>query len=251
MKKILVSSETLINLFKKQKIAILQELQEVTDFQSRMNIFRKLKKIDYITSYSHGASFYSLNSIANFNELGLWFYKTAKFSKYGNLLKTVENIIGESEKGFSSSELEKVLDINADNTLRELARKEIIHREKFSGVYVYFSKQNRHKQKQILFRKDSISPIDEIIKPEILLNELKATLLLLFSALDEKQKRLYAGYESLKVGRGGDRRIAKLLDLNEQTVTRGRKELLSGDVELDRIRKKGGGRIGFKKKQKK
>jgi len=60
------------------------------------------------------------------------------------------------------------------------------------------------------------------------INELKAALIIFFSTLDEKQRRLYAGYESLKIGHGGDKRIADLLDIDPKTVAKGRRELLGG-----------------------
>ena len=80
------------------------------------------------------------------------------------------------------------------------------------------------------------------------MNELKAALIIFFSTLNEKQRRLYAGFESLKAGCGGDELIAKLLDINIKTVSRGRKELLTQKVTVDTIREKGGGRKQLKKK---
>lgn len=80
------------------------------------------------------------------------------------------------------------------------------------------------------------------------MNELKAALIIFYSTLNEKQRRLYAGFESLKAGRGGDDLIAELLDLNAKTVARGRRELLGEKVNVDTIREKGGGRKRIKKK---
>ena len=79
--------------------------------------------------------------------------------------------------------------------------------------------------------------------------ELRAAIVLFFSLLDEKQRRLYAGLEALKTGRGGDARIAELLGLDLGTVARGRRELLEQDVEVDRIRNAGGGRRAGEKKR--
>jgi len=67
--------------------------------------------------------------------------------------------------------------------------------------------------------------------------------------LDEKGRRLYAGLEALKTGRGGDARIAALLGLDVGTVARGRRELLHQDIEVERIRKAGGGRKAVEKKR--
>jgi hypothetical protein len=67
--------------------------------------------------------------------------------------------------------------------------------------------------------------------------------------LDEKQRRLYAGLESLKIGYGGDQRLAEFIGMDPHTVAKGRRELLEQDVEADRIRKAGGGRKQREKKR--
>ena len=82
-------------------------------------------------------------------------------------------------------------------------------------------------------------------------NELRAAIVLFFSSLDEKQRRLYAGLEALKTGRGGDARIDELLGLDASTVARGRRELLAQDVEVERVRTAGGGRKPVEKKRRK
>lgn len=79
--------------------------------------------------------------------------------------------------------------------------------------------------------------------------ELKASILLFYSLLDEQQRRLYAGLESLKLGRGGDRSLAEFLQLDPHTVARGRQQLLAQDVEVDRARRTGGGRKRVEKKR--
>ena len=82
-------------------------------------------------------------------------------------------------------------------------------------------------------------------------DELRAAIVLFFSLLDEKQRRLYAGLEALKTGRGGDARIATLLGLDAGTVSRGRRELLAQDVEVGRVRGAGGGSKSVEKKRRK
>jgi len=66
--------------------------------------------------------------------------------------------------------------------------------------------------------------------------------------LDEQQRRLYAGLESLKLGHGGDRQLAEFLNLDTHTVARGRQQLLDQDVAFARVRKLGGGRQRTEKK---
>ena len=82
-------------------------------------------------------------------------------------------------------------------------------------------------------------------------DELRAALVLFVSLLDEQQRRLYAGLESLKSGRGGDQRMADLIGLDRGTIARGRRELLAQDVALDRVRRAGGGRPSVEKKRRK
>ena len=84
-----------------------------------------------------------------------------------------------------------------------------------------------------------------------LAQELNAAIILFYSLLDEKQRRLYAGLESLKLGHGGDHKIAVFLGLDVHTVARGRRQLLGGEVQRKGVRKKGAGRPAVEKKRQK
>ena len=90
-----------------------------------------------------------------------------------------------------------------------------------------------------------------LVDSEVMPDELKAAIILFFSLLDEQQRRIYAGLESLKLGHGGDQRIAQLLGLDRGTVAKGRDELLARDIELERLRKPGAGRKPLEKKHRK
>ena len=82
---------------------------------------------------------------------------------------------------------------------------------------------------------------------DLMPEELRAAIVLFASLLDERQRRLFAGLESLKCGWGGDRRIATLLGIDPSTVAAGRRQLVDRDVEVDRVRRAGGGRTPTKK----
>jgi hypothetical protein len=88
-----------------------------------------------------------------------------------------------------------------------------------------------------------------VVNPDLATEEAKATVLLFCSMLNERQRRLYAGLESLKLGHGGDAYIASLLGMDPHTVARGRQELILGDLGSDRIRAEGGGRLPQEKKR--
>jgi hypothetical protein len=80
-------------------------------------------------------------------------------------------------------------------------------------------------------------------------DELKTAILLFYSLLDEQQRRLFAGLESIRVGHGGDTLLSDFLGLDGHTVARGRQQLLDQNVVSGRTRRSGGGRIPTEKKR--
>jgi len=249
MKTTSISFEPLLSLFKKQKIATISELKEALGSDCSMTVFRKLRELEYITSCSHSGKFYSLQRIARFDHMGLWIFNSVLFSYYGTLGETLNALIEKANNGYTAAELENLLSIKPNGPLIELIGKKQVRREKISGIYVYFSKNNTERKQQELARKESMGHLESIrFTPDVLLNEIKAAIILFYSMLDEKQRRLYAGLESLRIGHGGDRQVARLLALNEKTIAKGRKELLSREIEIDSTRRKGGGRKTIQKK---
>jgi hypothetical protein len=73
---------------------------------------------------------------------------------------------------------------------------------------------------------------------------------LFLGRLDEDHRRWFVALESIKIGHGGDRVLARITGLNVETIRRGRREL-AGSLEgfpVERIRRQGGGRVPLKKK---
>ena len=130
-----------------------------------------------------------------------------------------------------------------------------LERETFDSVYVYLSAQKDVASRQVEARKALLqqSPASLIVaNPDLATNEAKALLVLFCSMLNEKQRRLYAGLESLKLGHGGDAHIASILGIDPHTVAKGRKELMDVDLTAtDRVRAPGAGRPSQEKKHRK
>lgn len=248
MKKTLFPSELLLSRLKEKKVMTIQELKDTLKTRCRMTVFRKLTALDYISSYSHSGKYYSLKRIAKYNKYGIWSHESASFSRSGTLKKTIEFLINDSTKGHSALELRSYLKVKVEDILLELVKDKTVARKKMSGIFIYFSTSPKLGKKQEFTRIDKIQYQNEEMRPEVLMNELKAALIIFISTLNEKQRRLYAGYESAKIGRGGDKRIAELLDIDQKTVAKGRKELLGGKLNIDIIREPGGGRKETKKK---
>ena len=250
------SANRLANLFRVKKIATMAELKEALGTDVDMTVFRKLQELDYRTSYSHRGRYYTLAKIAEFDELGLWSFRSVWFSKQGTLLSTAEASVTESEAGFFSSELESLLHVSVKNALRQLESDGRIAREAIGSKYLYCALDSNARKEQLRARQvyESETVLASLpVGPGVRMvpDELKAAIILFFSLLDEQQKRLYAGLESLKLGHGGDTKMAELLRLDVGTVARGRQQLLDQDVETARVRKAGGGRPSVEKKRRK
>ena len=246
-----LSASALESLLRKQKIATLGELAEALGTTVERTVFRKLSELAYRSSYSHCGRYYTLDEVAEFNEVGLWSYRSVWFSVHGTLLATAEAIVDEGEFGYYVDELDNVLHVGTKDALRKLTLEKRLSREKVGGRQMYCSPDPVKREQQLLARKTHVErtmggPLPE---PEMIRDELKAAIILFFSLLDEKQRRLYAGIESLKLGHGGDRRMADILGLGVGAVARGRRELLERDVEIERVRKSGGGRKPVEKKR--
>ena len=230
-------ADLLFKCLKKRKIASMGELKEVLGTRVDKTVARKLKKLSCLTSYSHRGKYYALKDVATFDENGLWIYHSVCFSMYGTLLNTVNSFVEKSEAGYCAHELDDILHVKCKESLLHLYKKKAIYREKISGTYVYFSADVSTRRHQVQLR---------AVREETP-HELRAAIILFFSTLDEKQRRLYSGLESIKLGHGGDRKLSELLGIDVHTVAKGRRELLHGDVDLKRVRKPGGGRKDIKK----
>ena len=241
------SLDSLRSFFKNNIIATMKQLKAVLGTAVDMTVYRKLRQLSYHSSYSHHGNYYTLSELARFNRLGLWKHDEARFSKYGTLINTAHALVGLAQKGYSLSELRQVVGCDVKEALLSLVRQQRIHRESIEGQYVYFAASEPIQRKQQLARLKGQVRLSRAEGPEILAHEVRAAILLFMSLLDEKQRRLYAGLESLRVGRGGDAQIARLLDLDLHTVAKGRHQLQDRDLEIERVRRKGAGRHAIKK----
>lgn len=247
-------ADSLMRLLKRQKIATMPELKLALGTSVDVTVFRKLRVLSYRTSYSHGGSYYTLDEIAEFDATGLWSHNGVHFAAHGTLISTLEVLVEESEAGYFASELDSLLQVSVKETLLALVQRDRLARERVLGLYLYCSCGRSKRKQQVLARmtrEEESSLAGGIAIGRVVPDELKAAIILFFSLLDEKQRRFYAGLESLKFGHGGDSKIAELLDLDAGTVARGRQQLVSRDVEVERVRKEGAGRKLLEKKRRK
>ena len=248
------SIDRITTLLHRQTIATMPELMAALGTDAKRTVFRKLSELAYRSSYSHRGRYYTLDELAHFDERDLWSFQDVWFSSYGTLLATSAATVAAAEAGYFVDELDNLLHVGTKDVLRKLVADARLAREKLTGQFLYCATAPGRKAQQLLARRAMLAePGIAKAFPEAALipDELRAAIVLFVSLLDEQQRRLYAGLESLKSGRGGDRRIAELIGLDIGTIARGRRELLAQDVELDRVRRAGGGRPAVEKKRRK
>jgi hypothetical protein len=71
------------SLLLRNKIATLDELKQVLGTSVSVTVFRKLKPLAYLTSYSHRGRYYTLRDVARFDDDGLWSEADVWFSRFG------------------------------------------------------------------------------------------------------------------------------------------------------------------------
>jgi hypothetical protein len=247
-------AEDLVNVLRRNKIATMPELKKALGTEVDVTVFRKLKQLSYRTSYSHRGSYYTLDEAAQFDEKGLWSFNSVWFSAEGTLLATAEALVENSEAGYFVEELDAVLHVGTKEPLLRLVQQKRIAREPVSGLYLYCSIQAALRRRQLVARRvcqNEPTLASSVAGSDAVDDELKASMVLFLSTLNEKQRRLYAGLESLKLGYGGDQRIADFVGLDAHTVAKGRRELEQHDLDVERIRRAGGGRKKAEKKRRK
>jgi len=229
----------ILDLFHDQKVATMPQLKAALGTTVAVTVFRKLSTLPYQSSYSHCGAYYTLDSIAQYDELGLWSYRDIHFSRYGTLLDTAAALVPQASAGYFVDELEFLVQVAAKDTLRQLAQAGRLYRSPWEGRYLYCALDRARRREQWAARQAQQHSGDD----------LQAARVLFYSLLDEQQRRLYAGLESLAWGHGGEQRMAQFFGLDADTVARGQAELLSGQVLRGRVRRAGGGRPAVEKKR--
>lgn len=232
-------SENLARLLHKQTVATMPQLKAALGTAVTFTVLRKLAPLGYRSSYSHGGTYYTLDALAHYDELGLWSHRDIRFSRHGTLVNTAEALVKQSVAGYLVPELEAVVHVAAKDALRQLAQAGRIFRREWQGRYLYCALERNQRQAQWAARQAQETASDD----------LEAAKALFYSLLDEQQRRLYAGLVSLQHGYGGQQRAAERFGLDVDTVARGENELLSGQVVRGRVRQSGGGRPPVEKKR--
>jgi hypothetical protein len=234
----------------RHKIATLPELKAALGHCADLTVFRKLKLLDSLSSYTHRGRYYALRESVRFDPVGLWSHDAVWFSRFGTLVSTIESFVNQSPGGCFADELADALHAEVQDSLHDLVRSERLRRSEVAGRFLYTSADGRQARHQLRTRQTarSVPLLTDASALQVSPDELKAAILLFYGLLDEQQRRLFAGLESIKLGHGGDGVLAGFLGLDPHTVARGRQQLLDQSVSTGRTRRSGGGRKPVEKK---
>jgi len=100
---------------------------------------RRLKQWGTHTSYNKNGRYYTLSEIPRFDKHGLWRSRGVFFSRHGNLVQTVVQLVYGSNAGYTGEELGKLLGMQARSFLANFRHRSELAREKIAGRYVWFS----------------------------------------------------------------------------------------------------------------
>lgn len=248
MRPIQFHADSLVALLRRERIATIEQFKAALGSSVDMTVFRKLREISYHTSYSHRRRYYVLDEVARFDQRGLWSYRDVHFSRFGSLVDTGERFVTDAKRGLFASELAQLVHVEVQEPLLRLVRARRLAREKVSGEYLYCSRDSIRRKAQLHAREAGPPSLQEQ-RRDLALDQSKAALVLVLGLLDERQRRLFAGLESMLLGWGGDRRIAEVTGLGVHTIAKGRRELLEGKLEAEGLRRPGGGRKAVEKKR--
>lgn len=252
MRPIQFEVDRLRRLFKRQILVTMPELKDALGTGVEVTVFRKLREIPYLASYSHSGRYYTLIERAEFDAFGLWSHRGIHFSKDGSLVDTAGRLVRQSERGLFASDLQRLLHVEVKHALLRLVRAGRLARARVEGLYLYCASVAARRRQQRVARQVTLipEPFGLLQDPAAsVTDETRAAVVLFLSALDEKQRRLYAGLESMRIGHGGDRRVARWTGLDPHTVAAGRRSLQEQDLHLGRVRRSGAGRPPVEKKR--
>src|SRR5438552_10327463 len=129
MRPLCFASDVLRRHLQRHKIATLPELKQVLGTEVALTVSRKLKELDYLTSYSHRARYYTLRGIARFDAKGLWSHHAVWFSRHATLLATAKHWVEHSPQGYFAEELAQGLHVEVHDALRQLCEQHQLSRQ--------------------------------------------------------------------------------------------------------------------------
>ena len=166
-----MKNETIRNIkkqFKNSKILKITKLSKGLNY-SVSSMRKYLKSMGYYRSISDNGKFYTLKTIPDFNQAGLWEEDGKVFSNNGNLHETIIFFIEQSPQGLTSKELSETLGLSCTVTLNQMKQKQLIGSLTSKGKHIYISSNNDVSSNQIKLLSLNIEVLPTLEKSIIIL----------------------------------------------------------------------------------
>jgi len=143
------SKIALRNLFHRTPAVRIEALFRALNTRSRMSVFRRLSSLDYLTSYTHTARYYTLREIPRFDEFGLWRHGDVGFCRSGTLMAALVELVEKSEAGRTHREAQDLLRTRVRTELLEHVRAGRLERKQLNDKHwLYLSANTARAAKQ-------------------------------------------------------------------------------------------------------
>jgi hypothetical protein len=236
---------------RRHKIADFPQLKRVLGTDTDLTVFRKLKQLQYLASYTHRGRFYTLAEIAGFDDRGLWSHEGVWFSRRGTLLATLEALVIQSPNGYYAHELADALHAEVQQPLRHLVERQRLARMEVDGQFLYTAIESVPRRQQLLARRSAQAVPVAVHSADLQASphELKALSFCSMACSMNNSADCLPGWSPSAWATAGDTLLADFLGLDVHTVARGRQQLLDQNVVSGRSRRTGGGRTPAAKKR--
>lgn len=125
-------------IFKESKVLTLEQVSKIRQCSIR-TVQRQFAGLSVFRSYNKNSRYYTLTGIPRFNTNDIWEYREILFSRFGDLRKTVRHLVADSECGLNGNEIGDIVKLQPRSFMHHFSELDGVFREKYGGVYVYFS----------------------------------------------------------------------------------------------------------------
>ena len=100
MRPIQYATGALIRAFGTRQVLTLEQVKAALGTPVKMTALRKLRELDYHSSYSHAGRYYTLERIARWDGHGVWSSTGIRFSRHGTLVETMAQLVDVAAGGW-------------------------------------------------------------------------------------------------------------------------------------------------------
>lgn len=136
---------------RRKKVFTLQYMTQHLGF-SRRTAQRRLAQLNTHTSYNLNGRYHALPGVPRFDHFGIWKFRDAFFSRFGNLTKTVVGLVDVSDSGLTVRRLCEILGLPAQSFRTFFSNIDDMYLQKQGRSVVYFSNDDATRQKQLATR---------------------------------------------------------------------------------------------------